>query len=84
MVSDLTTNIITAISLMLIEYSQLQINLGNLSDLNHYPNYLYEYFYRLIRVPLMLHLLILISYLRNGELRKTIFREFQAWLRELF
>ena len=84
MVSDLTTNIITAICLLLIGVSQLQFNFSNLSDMNRYPHYLYEYFYRLIRVPLMFHLLVLVSYVRNGELRKTIFREFQAWWGEFF
>jgi hypothetical protein len=84
MLSDLTTNIVTAVCLLLIGVSQLQINFSNLSDMNRYPHYLYEYFYRMIRVPLMFHLIVLILYVRNRELRKTVIREFKDWKEELF
>ena len=72
----------TTICFVMIGVSQIQINHVNLKDLNHYPNYLYEYFYRMIRVPLMYHLLIFILYIRNPILRKTVAREVQSWLRD--
>jgi hypothetical protein len=78
MLSDFTSNIITAVCMLLIGVSQLQINFVKLSDINHYPHYLYEYFYRMVRVPLMFHLLIIVFYVRNNQLRKTIFREVQS------
>ena len=80
--SDMTTNFITTICFVMIGVSQIQINHVNLKDLNHYPNYLYEYFYRMIRVPLMYHLLIFVLYIRNPVLRKTVAREVQSWLRD--
>ena len=78
--SDLTTNFITAICFVMIGVSQLQINFVNLEDLNHYPHYLYEYFYRMLRVPLMYHLLMIVLYIRNPRLRKTVAREVQSCL----
>ena len=84
MLSDFTTNIITAICLLLIGVSQLQITFSNLADMNRYPNYLYEYFYRMIRVPLMFNLIVLILFVRNNLLRKTVLRELQSFKENLF
>jgi hypothetical protein len=77
--SDFTSNIVTAICMLLIGVSQLQTKFLNLSEINLYPYYLYEYFYTMVRAPLMFHLIIIIFYVRNNQLRKTIFRELQLW-----
>jgi hypothetical protein len=56
------------------------MNAVHISDLNHYPYYLYEYFYTMVRVPLMFHLFVVILYVRNKEMRKTVARELQTLL----
>ena len=72
--SDMTTNCITVV---FFAVTQIQISFVNLEDLNHFPQYLSEYFYRLIRVPLMVTLLVIVFYIRHRELRQTVKRELQ-------
>jgi hypothetical protein len=82
--SDFTSNIVTAICMPLIGVSQIQTKFVNFSEINLYPYYLYEYFYTMVRAPLMFHLIIVIFYVRNNQLRKTIFRELQLWWSDSF
>jgi hypothetical protein len=49
MLTDATTNTVTAICLLMIGVSQFQINVVDPSILKEYPYYLFEYFYRMIR-----------------------------------
>ena len=72
--TDLTTNVI---SVIFFGVSQIQIIYVELDDLNHFPHYLSEYIYRLIRVPLMIHLLVAVFYIRHKELRVTVKRELE-------
>ncbi len=60
---DFTSNIVTAICMLLIGVSQLQTKFVNLSEINLYPYYLYEYFYTMVRAPLMFFFCFFCSFL---------------------
>jgi len=75
MLSDITTNTITAICFAMIGLIQIQINIVDIRNMKLYPLYLFEYFYYLIRGPAMFLLIVLILYVRDDVLRNTILRE---------
>ena len=76
--ADLTSNLVTACCLVLAGLSQLWINFVNILDYNQYPNYLYEYFYRMVRPPLTFLLVVLVYFVRHPLMRKTVFRELKS------
>jgi len=80
MLSDITTNTITAICFAMIGIIQIQINIVDIRNMKLYPLYLFEYFYYLIRGPVMFLLLVLILYIRDDVLRNTILREIKYQL----
>jgi hypothetical protein len=84
MLTDTTVNIVTAVCSLLIVVSQISFKPPNMSDLNRYPYYLYEYFYTLVRAPLMIHLILVIMYARNPQMRTTVSRELCAQVRNIF
>jgi hypothetical protein len=84
MLADLTVNLVTAVCVLLIGVSQFSLSYVHVADLIKYPYYLYEYFYRMARVPLMFHLLVVIMYVRNPEMRKTVGREARIQITNAF
>jgi hypothetical protein len=78
--TDITMNFI---SVLFFGVSQIQIRFQDIGDLNHYPNYLSEYFYRLIRVPVMMHLLVIVVFIRHSDLRLSVLREIQHFMGKL-
>ncbi len=84
MLSDITTNTITAICFAMIGLIQIQINIVDIRNMKLYPLYLFEYFYYLIRGPAMFLLIVLILYVRDDVLRNTILREVKYELGLIF
>ena len=73
--SDMITNITSVFCLVLIGVIQLQLKVENLADFNNYPYYLFEYFYSLLRAPVMFNLFLIVILVRNQQLRKALFRD---------
>ena len=72
---DLTSNILTVICVAMAAYSPLAVRYSGVTDFNEYPFYLIEYYYRMIRPPLFVNLVVIIFYIRHDELRQTLGRE---------
>ena len=60
--------------------SQVQLNLNDFSELNHYPYYQCEYFYRMVRPPLVFNLFFIVLIVRNDVMRKAVARRWNALL----
>ena len=73
--SDMITNITSVFCLILIGVIQLQLKVDSLADFNNYPYYLFEYFYSMIKAPIMFNLLLIVILVRNRQLRKVLFRD---------
>ena len=81
--SDLTTQSLTFICLIIIGMIQWRVSFVKITDLNNYPVFLYEYFFRLIRIPFSFLIIILLMFLRNKTLRKTVKMEIKNWAANL-
>jgi hypothetical protein len=80
MLPDMTASFIGAIMFVIFGLSQVQLNLNDFSELNHYPYYLYEYFYRMVRPPLVFNLFFIVLIVRNDVMRKAVARRWKALL----
>jgi hypothetical protein len=76
---DMTASLVGAFMFVLIALSHIQLNLKDFSELNRYPNYLYEYFYRMVRLPLIFNLFFLVLIARNNVLKTAVARKFEAY-----
>ena len=79
-VSKMTTNILSSMFVLIGAILPKLFSVKNVSDLNRYPNYLFEYFNSLIVPPLFLIVLVSLYFVRYKELRQTIFRELKNFL----
>ena len=78
--SDMTTNILSSMSILIGAILPRLFSVENASDLNRFPNYLFEYFNSLIIPPLFLSAVFTLYFARYKKFRKTIFREFKNFL----
>ncbi len=78
--SDMTTNILSSMSILIGAILPRLFSVENVSDLNRFPNYLFEYFNSLIIPPLFLSVVFSLYFVRYKKFRKTIFREFKNFL----
>jgi hypothetical protein len=72
--SDMINNICSVLCLFLIAVIQFQLKVNHLTDFNVYPYYLFEYFYSMIKAPVMFALLLILLLVRNQQLNKALFR----------
>jgi hypothetical protein len=78
--SDMTTNILSSMSILIGAILPRLFSVEKISDLNLFPNYLFEYFNSLIIPPLFLSAVFSLYFARYKKFRKTIFREFKNFL----
>ena len=74
--TDITTSIFSALILSLCVFMVIKSNKIPLQEFNCFPNYLYEYFFRLVWPYLMVLAIVLLHYYHNPMLRETIKREY--------
>ncbi len=73
--SDLTTSIGSSLALVIAGFLQLQFNSIETEEYNKYPNYLFEYFYRLIRPTVTGLFIVSFYYYRHHGLRVVMWNE---------
>jgi hypothetical protein len=78
--TDLTTNILTVICAALATYSPLAVRYDDVNDFNEYPFYLLEYYYKMIRPPLFVNLVLIIYFIRHRELWHSFIKELKNLL----
>ena len=73
--TDLTTNILTVVCAAMATYLSLAVRYNDVTDFNEYPFYLLEYYYKMIRPPLFINLVLAIYFVRHKELSQSFIRE---------
>jgi hypothetical protein len=81
--TDITTSICTVFVLALAVFIVLRANRSKIQDLNCFPNYLYEYFIRMIWPNLVVTVVVLLQYYRNPTLRASIQKELYNFMYNL-
>ena len=81
--SDLTTCFCTAILCSLVIFFTWKVNQVPVKDFNCYPNYLYEYFFRMMWPIIFGFTLVLLYYFRNEKLRSMITSELRSAFQDL-
>jgi hypothetical protein len=81
--SHLVTLFIGAIMFIVIGLSTIQLQMIKASDLNLYPYYLYEYFYRMIRPPLLINLFYILLLIRDKNLKEALVRKINYELQHI-
>jgi len=78
--TDLTTNILIVICAAMATYLSLAVTYNEITNFNDYPFYLLEYYYKMIRPPLFVNLVVVIYYIRHKELTQSFIRELKFLL----
>ena len=81
--SDLTTCFCTTILGSVVVIFTWKANQVPVKDFNCYPNYLYEYFFRMMWPIIFGFTLVLLYYFRNEKLRSTIAAELRSAFQDL-
>jgi hypothetical protein len=56
------------------------VTYNEITNFNDYPFYLLEYYYKMIRPPLFVNLVVFIYYIRHKELTQSFIRELKFLL----
>ena len=78
--ADITTSMFTVTVFALAIFIVWQANRTKIQDLNCFPNYLYEYFLRMIWPNLVAAVVVLLQCYRNSILRATIKKEIRHFM----
>ena len=73
--TDLTTNVVPVLASSVVIFLIWMLNTIPPMELNLYPNYLYEYFFRLISPHVFSLTLVLLHYCRHPSLTRTLIAE---------
>jgi hypothetical protein len=81
--SDLTTCFVTVVLGLVVVIFTWQANQIPVKNFNCYPNYLFEYFLRMVGPNIFWITLVSLYYFRNDKLRHSITSELRNWFQDL-
>ena len=82
--SDLTTSVGIVLASSFVTIIIWKMNQIKMTDFNCYPNYLYEYFFRMIAPNLFSSIVVLLHFKRNPKFRATIKNEYINFFHSYF
>ncbi len=78
--TDVTTSICFVLTLSFTILMVFKANQVPAQEFNCYPNYLYEYFFRMVWPNVVLSIFVLLHYYRNAKLRLSVTKECSNFL----
>jgi len=81
--TDATTSICSVLTLSVSILMVFKANKVPLQEFNCFPNYLFEYFFRMVWPNVLLSIFVLLHYYRNPKLKACIKKEFLNLVRDL-